>query len=149
MRILFILVLVTLAFTVQGYGLGCAPSNNNQDCENPHTQTCTKILIGTTAKVKALGKYYYQCLPSEWATQAVQAAQAHVLDASPLEKVEEKVQEKVQEKVAEKVEQVVPVQNVPVAQVPTESIPTSEVDAEEKEEEILEEEETESLEDDE
>src|SRR5690242_20565211 len=95
-KILTLCIVFALAISINAYGLGCAPSNNNQDCENPQTQVCTKILIGTTAKVKALGKYYYQCLPNEWASQAgihffayanhlVAAAQAHVLDVKPLE----------------------------------------------------------------
>lgn len=95
--VLLVLTFLLFATTIQAYGLGCSPSNNNQDCENPKTQTCTKILIGTTAKTKALGKYYYQCLPNEWAAQAVTAAQSHTFGAQVLDvpKVEEHKTEEV------------------------------------------------------
>jgi len=78
--------------------MGC---NNDQDCPEL-SQTCTKILLGTTTAQQNLQKYYTICLQKSLATSAINKAGSHTLgvrvDEHELEKIEEAKQqaEKVQ-----------------------------------------------------
>eukprot|EP01080_Neovahlkampfia_damariscottae_P001266 gene1266-11353_t len=65
-----VLVLFSLLFVQILANEGCSPELNSSDCQNPKTHVCTKILLGTTPAAKAKGKYFYQCLPREWADSA-------------------------------------------------------------------------------
>jgi type IV secretory pathway VirB10-like protein len=126
-----VFVLFSLFFLQTLANEGCSPALNSQDCQNPQTHVCTKILLGTTAAAKARGKYFYQCLPREWATAAKQKVESvtGILSETPVQEtkkvlsnhllqvpVEEvvtqkaKPEEKVQEtKPLEKVQETAPV----------------------------------------
>ena len=73
MKLLFLVVLFTVILYTQAFGMGC---NSDKDCNNAD-HVCAKILLGKTPEQKQKQKYYHICLPKEWASTAVKAAEFH------------------------------------------------------------------------